>query len=203
MTKKDKTAEKLSGTFCCTSSGILLFVLLQSCHHWYHFVHFGCSVISDQMGWTAVFPACLAGTTKVFLELSIVRRAESVCFHLPLSTNKLSQWKCSVSFQKWSGSIISEAYAKSAWVISEEIQGWAPGLNVPPAFPFCVLLLGGHPNNWTAISRECLNLLSDLTQRLIAQQEAAAANGRAKQPAGELKVPPWAPGAWGDTQSGL
>ncbi|XP_010132379.1 PREDICTED: nucleoporin NDC1 [Buceros rhinoceros silvestris] len=54
---------------------------------------------------------------------------------------------------------------------------------------------GGHPNNWTAISRECLNLLSDLTRRLIAQQEAVAANGRAKQPAGELKVSPQAPGA--------
>ncbi|NXP82740.1 NDC1 protein, partial [Ramphastos sulfuratus] len=52
---------------------------------------------------------------------------------------------------------------------------------------------GGHPHNWTAISRECLSLLSDLTQRLIAQQEAAAANGRAKQPAGELKVPPQTP----------
>ncbi|NXX74557.1 NDC1 protein, partial [Urocolius indicus] len=56
---------------------------------------------------------------------------------------------------------------------------------------------GGHPHNWTAISRECLNLLSDLTQRLIAQQEAAAANGRAKQPAGELKVSPQTPGALG------
>uniref|UniRef100_A0A8C0ZBN6 Nucleoporin NDC1 n=1 Tax=Cyanistes caeruleus TaxID=156563 RepID=A0A8C0ZBN6_CYACU len=45
---------------------------------------------------------------------------------------------------------------------------------------------GGHPHNWTAISRECLSLLSDLTQRLIAQQEAAAAaNGRAKPPVGE------------------
>ncbi|XP_008943470.1 PREDICTED: nucleoporin NDC1, partial [Merops nubicus] len=54
---------------------------------------------------------------------------------------------------------------------------------------------GGHPHNWTAISRECLSLLSDLTQRLITQQEAAAANGRAKQPAGELKVPPRTPGA--------
>ncbi|XP_054240141.1 nucleoporin NDC1 [Indicator indicator] len=54
---------------------------------------------------------------------------------------------------------------------------------------------GGHPHNWTAISRECLSLLSDLTQRLIAQQEAAAANGRAKQPAGELKVSPQTPGA--------
>ncbi|NWS71894.1 NDC1 protein, partial [Crotophaga sulcirostris] len=56
---------------------------------------------------------------------------------------------------------------------------------------------GGHPHNWTAISKECLSLLSDLTQRLIAQQEAAAANGRAKQPAGELKVSPQAPGADG------
>ncbi|NXL27426.1 NDC1 protein, partial [Glaucidium brasilianum] len=54
---------------------------------------------------------------------------------------------------------------------------------------------GGHPHNWTAISRECLSLLSDLTQRLIAQQEAAAANGRVKQPAGELKVSPQTPGA--------
>ncbi|NWI30974.1 NDC1 protein, partial [Sula dactylatra] len=54
---------------------------------------------------------------------------------------------------------------------------------------------GGHPHNWTAISRECLSLLSDLTQRLITQQEAAAANGRAKQPAGELKVCPQTPGA--------
>ncbi|XP_030349365.1 nucleoporin NDC1 isoform X2 [Strigops habroptila] len=54
---------------------------------------------------------------------------------------------------------------------------------------------GGHPHNWAAISRECLNLLSDLTQRLITQQEAAAANGRAKQPAGELKIPPQTPGA--------
>ncbi|NXP62506.1 NDC1 protein, partial [Chloropsis cyanopogon] len=56
---------------------------------------------------------------------------------------------------------------------------------------------GGHPHNWTAISRECLSLLSDLTQRLIAQQEAAAANGRAKPPVGELKVPPQTPGAAG------
>ncbi|KAM6124249.1 nucleoporin NDC1 isoform 2-T2 [Pterocles gutturalis] len=54
---------------------------------------------------------------------------------------------------------------------------------------------GGHPHNWTAVSRECLSLLSDLTQRLITQQEAAAANGRAKQPAGELKGSPQAPGA--------
>lgn len=54
---------------------------------------------------------------------------------------------------------------------------------------------GGHPHNWTAISRECLSLLSDLTKRLITQQEAAAANGRAKQPARELKVSPQTPGA--------
>ncbi|XP_044286353.1 nucleoporin NDC1 isoform X2 [Varanus komodoensis] len=40
---------------------------------------------------------------------------------------------------------------------------------------------GGHPHNWTSISRECLNLLSDLTQKLIIHQEAAAANGRLKQ----------------------
>uniref|UniRef100_A0A8C3GEW6 Nucleoporin NDC1 n=1 Tax=Cairina moschata TaxID=8855 RepID=A0A8C3GEW6_CAIMO len=54
---------------------------------------------------------------------------------------------------------------------------------------------GGHPHNWTAISRECLSLLTDLTQRLITQQEAAAANGRAKQQAGEMKVLPQTPGA--------
>ncbi|KFU86581.1 Nucleoporin NDC1, partial [Chaetura pelagica] len=54
---------------------------------------------------------------------------------------------------------------------------------------------GGHPHNWAAISRECLSLLSDLTQRLITKQEAAAANGRAKQPAGEPKVSPQTPGA--------
>uniref|UniRef100_A0A8C3M1S5 Nucleoporin NDC1 n=1 Tax=Chrysolophus pictus TaxID=9089 RepID=A0A8C3M1S5_CHRPC len=52
---------------------------------------------------------------------------------------------------------------------------------------------GGHPHNWTAISRECLSLLTDLTQRLIAQQEAAAANGRAKQQVGEMKVSPATP----------
>ncbi|NXK23363.1 NDC1 protein, partial [Arenaria interpres] len=56
---------------------------------------------------------------------------------------------------------------------------------------------GGHPHNWTAISKECLSLLSDLTKRLIAQQEAAAANGRAKQPAGEPKGLPQTPGAVG------
>lgn len=61
-------------------------------------------------------------------------------------------------------------------------------------FLFVCILLGGHPHNWTAISRECLSLLNDLTQRLIAQQEAAAANGRVKQPAGELKVSPQTPG---------
>ncbi|XP_048207315.1 nucleoporin NDC1 [Perognathus longimembris pacificus] len=37
---------------------------------------------------------------------------------------------------------------------------------------------GGHPHNWTAISRECLNLLNDMTQKLILYQEAAATNGR-------------------------
>ncbi|XP_029474098.1 nucleoporin NDC1 isoform X2 [Rhinatrema bivittatum] len=37
---------------------------------------------------------------------------------------------------------------------------------------------GGHPNNWTAISKECLNLLNNLTCTLITHQEAAAPNGR-------------------------
>lgn len=54
--------------------------------------------------------------------------------------------------------------------------------SVVPSSNFSVSLLGGHPHNWTAISKECLNLLSDLTQKLIMQQEAAATNGRVKQP---------------------
>ncbi|XP_040834453.1 nucleoporin NDC1 isoform X2 [Ochotona curzoniae] len=37
---------------------------------------------------------------------------------------------------------------------------------------------GGHPHNWTAISRECLNLLNDMTQKLVLFQEVAATNGR-------------------------
>ncbi|XP_069837741.1 nucleoporin NDC1 [Dendropsophus ebraccatus] len=37
---------------------------------------------------------------------------------------------------------------------------------------------GGHPHNWTAISRECLGVLTNLTSRLVAHQEAAASNGR-------------------------
>uniref|UniRef100_A0A8B9M4J9 Nucleoporin NDC1 n=1 Tax=Accipiter nisus TaxID=211598 RepID=A0A8B9M4J9_9AVES len=48
---------------------------------------------------------------------------------------------------------------------------------------------GGHPHNWTAISRECLSLLNDLTQRLIAQQEAAAANGRQSCVMPRIQVP--------------
>uniref|UniRef100_A0A9L0SJA4 Nucleoporin NDC1 n=1 Tax=Equus caballus TaxID=9796 RepID=A0A9L0SJA4_HORSE len=45
---------------------------------------------------------------------------------------------------------------------------------------FCIVyyFLGGHPHNWTAISRECLNLLNDMTQKLVLYQEAAATNGR-------------------------
>ncbi|XP_008072450.1 nucleoporin NDC1 isoform X2 [Carlito syrichta] len=37
---------------------------------------------------------------------------------------------------------------------------------------------GGHPHSWTAISRECLNLLNEMTQKLVLHQEAAATNGR-------------------------
>uniref|UniRef100_A0A8C0W8T7 Nucleoporin NDC1 n=1 Tax=Castor canadensis TaxID=51338 RepID=A0A8C0W8T7_CASCN len=37
---------------------------------------------------------------------------------------------------------------------------------------------GGHPHNWAAIARECLNLLNDMTQKLVLYQEAAATNGR-------------------------
>ncbi|CAL8279273.1 unnamed protein product [Lota lota] len=39
---------------------------------------------------------------------------------------------------------------------------------------------GGHPHNWNAISSECLSLLADLTQRLVAHHETVAINGRAK-----------------------
>lgn len=39
---------------------------------------------------------------------------------------------------------------------------------------------GGHPHNWNAISKECLSLLTDLTQRLIAYHDTVATNGRAK-----------------------
>uniref|UniRef100_W5KFN0 Nucleoporin NDC1 n=1 Tax=Astyanax mexicanus TaxID=7994 RepID=W5KFN0_ASTMX len=41
---------------------------------------------------------------------------------------------------------------------------------------------GGHPHNWNAISKECLALLSDLTQRLVAHHDAVASNGRARPP---------------------
>ncbi|XP_037537301.1 nucleoporin NDC1 [Nematolebias whitei] len=39
---------------------------------------------------------------------------------------------------------------------------------------------GGHPHNWNAISKECLALLADLTQRLVAYHKTVATNGRAK-----------------------
>lgn len=39
---------------------------------------------------------------------------------------------------------------------------------------------GGHPYNWNAISKECMDLLSNLTARLVAHQEAAASNGRVR-----------------------
>ncbi|XP_075954835.1 nucleoporin NDC1 isoform X2 [Anarhichas minor] len=39
---------------------------------------------------------------------------------------------------------------------------------------------GGHPHNWNAITQECLSLLADLTQRLIAYHDTVATNGRAK-----------------------
>ncbi|XP_076832642.1 nucleoporin NDC1 isoform X2 [Brachyhypopomus gauderio] len=41
---------------------------------------------------------------------------------------------------------------------------------------------GGHPHNWNAISKECLTLLGELTQRLVAHHDAVASNGRAKPP---------------------
>lgn len=39
---------------------------------------------------------------------------------------------------------------------------------------------GGHPHNWNAISKECLSLLAELTQKLVAHHDAVASNGRAK-----------------------
>ncbi|XP_053549421.1 nucleoporin NDC1 [Bombina bombina] len=47
---------------------------------------------------------------------------------------------------------------------------------------FSLSLPGGHPHNWTAISRECLHLLNSLTSRLVTHQEAAANNGRVMLP---------------------
>lgn len=44
---------------------------------------------------------------------------------------------------------------------------------------FC-LIVGGHPHNWNTISRECLSLLTDLTQRLVAYHDTVATNGRPK-----------------------
>ncbi|XP_061879414.1 nucleoporin NDC1 [Entelurus aequoreus] len=39
---------------------------------------------------------------------------------------------------------------------------------------------GGHPHNWNTISRECMSLLADLTQRLVTYHDSVATNGRAK-----------------------
>uniref|UniRef100_A0A671QP00 Nucleoporin NDC1 n=1 Tax=Sinocyclocheilus anshuiensis TaxID=1608454 RepID=A0A671QP00_9TELE len=55
---------------------------------------------------------------------------------------------------------------------------------------------GGHAHNWNAISRECLSLLSELTQRLVAHQDAVASNGRVKsQSTPRLSVPLRTPGS--------
>uniref|UniRef100_A0A6Q2WV23 Nucleoporin NDC1 n=1 Tax=Esox lucius TaxID=8010 RepID=A0A6Q2WV23_ESOLU len=37
---------------------------------------------------------------------------------------------------------------------------------------------GGHPLTWTAVNRECLSLLSDLTERLVSHHDNVASNGR-------------------------
>ncbi|MED6263535.1 Nuclear pore complex subunit [Characodon lateralis] len=39
---------------------------------------------------------------------------------------------------------------------------------------------GGHPHNWNTVSKECLALLTDLTQRLATYHETVATNGRSK-----------------------
>ncbi|XP_076150081.1 nucleoporin NDC1 isoform X1 [Alosa pseudoharengus] len=59
---------------------------------------------------------------------------------------------------------------------------------------------GGHPHNWNAISKECLSLLTELTQRLVAHHDAVASNGRAKSQSSsstETKS-----GSWGSVSSG-
>lgn len=49
---------------------------------------------------------------------------------------------------------------------------------------------GGHPHNWSSLSGECLTILNDLTQKLIAYQEAVSSNGRIKpQSVGSDKRP--------------
>ncbi|XP_077134141.1 nucleoporin NDC1 [Ranitomeya variabilis] len=47
---------------------------------------------------------------------------------------------------------------------------------------------GGHPHNWTAISKECLSVLTNLTSRLVAYQEAAASNGRVRLSSSSLET---------------
>ncbi|XP_040216400.1 nucleoporin NDC1 [Rana temporaria] len=47
---------------------------------------------------------------------------------------------------------------------------------------------GGHPHNWIAISTECLSVLSNLTARLVAHQEAAASNGRVRFPSSSAEL---------------
>ncbi|XP_063795687.1 nucleoporin NDC1 isoform X2 [Pseudophryne corroboree] len=47
---------------------------------------------------------------------------------------------------------------------------------------------GGHPHNWAAISKECLNVLNNLTSRLVAYQEAAASNGRVRLLSSSLEL---------------
>ncbi|KAM5149092.1 nucleoporin NDC1 [Mantella aurantiaca] len=47
---------------------------------------------------------------------------------------------------------------------------------------------GGHPYNWSAISRECLSVLNSLTARLVAHQEAAASNGRVRFPSSSAEL---------------
>ncbi|RXM98587.1 Nucleoporin NDC1 [Acipenser ruthenus] len=57
---------------------------------------------------------------------------------------------------------------------------------------YCItyFFLGGHPHNWSALSGECLTILNDLTQKLIAYQEAVSSNGRIKpQSVGSDKRP--------------
>ncbi|XP_062377058.1 nucleoporin NDC1 isoform X2 [Sardina pilchardus] len=59
---------------------------------------------------------------------------------------------------------------------------------------------GGHPHNWNAISKECLSLLTELTQRLVAHHDAVASNGRVKSQSSsssETKS-----GSWGSVSSG-
>lgn len=60
---------------------------------------------------------------------------------------------------------------------------------------------GGHPHNWNAISKECLSLLTELTQRLVAHHDVVASNGRAKSQSTSSSTDTKS-GSWSSVSSG-